>query len=269
MAFSRSMKNEIILFLLLAVVGSSCVTNKKYVYLQKEDVNKKDLPLDSAMRSYQPIAFDYRIQPQDLLSIRFESLTPKEFDFLNLNAGGNNLNIQQGGAGALLMGDLVDEKGEVPFPFLGKVQVGGLTVFEIQEKLQILANQYLDSPVVKVRLLNYRFTLLGEANNEGTITISNNRVSMIEALGLAGGLTDLADKSSIKLIRQKDGNTTVAYINLLEEDFMNSPYYYVYQNDILIVPSLRQRPYRRYFGQNLSLVVSTISLLLLAINLTR
>lgn len=262
------MKNKIILFLLLAVVGASCVTNKKYVYLQKEDVNKKDLPLDSAMRSYQPIAFDYKIQPQDLLSIRFESLTPKEFDFLNLNAaGGNNFNIQQGGA--LLLGDLVDEKGEVPFPFLGKVKVGGLTVFEIQEKLQALANQYLDSPVVKVRLLNYRFTVLGEANQEGTVTIPNNRVSMIEALGLAGGLTDLADKSAIKLIRQKDGKTTVAYINLLEEDFMNSPYYYVYQNDILIVPALRQRPYRRYFGQNLSLVVSTISLLLLAINLTK
>jgi len=262
------MKNDIILFLLLAVLGSSCVTNKKYVYLQKEDVNKKDLPLDSAMRSYQPIVFDYRIQPQDLLSIRFESLTPKEFDFLNLNTTAeNNFNIQQGGA--LLMGDLVDEKGEVPFPFLGKVQVGGLTVFEIQEKLQKLANQYLDSPVVKVRLLNYRFTVLGEANKEGTVTIPNNRVSMIEALGLAGGLTDLADKSLIKLIRQKDGKTTVTYINLLEEDFMNSPYYYVYQNDILIVPALRQRPYRRYFGQNLSLVVSTISLLLLAINLTK
>ncbi len=262
------MKKEIILFILLVVFGSSCVTNKKYVYLQKEDVNKKDLPLDTVLRAYQPIAFDYRIQPQDLLSIRFESLTPKEFDFLNLNGNAsNNFNLQQGGG--LLIGDLVDEKGEVPFPFLGKVQVGGLTVFEIQEKLQAMADQYLDSPVVKVRLLNYRFTILGEANKEGVVTIPNNRVTLIEAVGLAGGLTDLADKSTIKLIRQKDGVTSVAYVNLLDEDFIHSPFYYLYQNDVIIVPALRQRPYRRYFGQNLSLVVSTISLLLLAINLSR
>lgn len=249
-----------------AIFLSSCVTNKKYVYLQNDDVNKKNLPLDTAIRSYQLIGFDYRVQPEDLLNIDFESLTPKEYDFLNQKQlTGQGVNATQGNA--LLFGDLVDQKGEVPFPFIGKVKVQGLTVFEIQEKLQSIASEYLESPVVKVRLLNYRFTMLGEVKKEGTVTIPNNRISIIEAIGLAGGLTDLADKSIIKIIRTKDGHSSIAYINLLDENLFNSPYYFVYQNDLIIVPALRQRPYQTYFGKNLALMISSLSLLLLTVSL--
>jgi polysaccharide export outer membrane protein len=92
---------------------------------------------------------------------------------------------------------------------------------------------------------------------------------MLEAIGYAGGLTDMADKRNVKLIRQREGKTEVQYIDLLNEEFMDSQAYFINQNDILIVPALRQRPYRRYFGQNLSLIISTLSLVLLTINLTR
>ena len=267
--FRKSSKATMHLGLLLAavLVMGSCVPNRKVTMLQNNDVNVKNLPEDTVLRSYEPDTFNYRVQPNDVLSVRFESITPEKYDFLSgaNQAGMANINPTS----ALLMGELVDENGEIPFPVLGKVKVQGLTIFEIQEKLQAAANEYLESPVVKVRLLNFRFTILGEVANEGTVVLNNNRVTMLEAIGQAGGLGELADRSNIKVIRQWKGKTEVQYINLLEEDFINSPYYYVYQNDVLVVPALKQRPFRKYFGQNLSLVVSTISLLLLAINLTQ
>jgi len=260
------------IFWLLAgviIFSSSCVPNKKYVYLQKDDVNKKELPKDSIVRSYNVAQYEYRIQPEDIISVRFESLTPVDFDFLSKNQGNPGGSANAVGGNTLLIGELVDNKGEIPFPFIGKVKVAGLTVFEIQDILQKIVEQYLESPVVKVRLLNFRFTVLGEANKEGTIVLNNNRVTLLEAIGWAGGLKDVADKANIKVIRQKNGETTIQYIDLLQEDFINSPYYYVHQNDVLIVSALKQRPYRAYFGQNLTLVVSTLSLLLFVINLSR
>jgi polysaccharide biosynthesis/export protein len=236
------------------------------MYLQKNDVNVKDLPKDTIIRSYDLHKYEYRIQPEDNISVRFESLTPQEYDIFNRNMQQQqNQQLNQGNA--ILIGELVDPLGEITYPVIGKVKVAGLTVYEAQTKLQQVADQYLESPVVKVRLINFRITILGEAKREGTVVLPNNRVSFIEAIGLAGGLTDFADKRNLKLIRQIDGKAQVQYLNLLDENFINSPQYFVHQNDILIVPALRQRPYQTYFGKNLSLIISSLSLLLITITL--
>lgn len=127
------------LYLLFAglIFLGSCVSNKKVTLLQKNDIKIKDLPKDSIVRAYAIGAFQYHVQPNDILSVRFESLTPKEYDFFTTNQLAQNANLAAGNA--LLIGELVDENGEIPFPVLGKVKVSGLTVFQIQDKLQQLA----------------------------------------------------------------------------------------------------------------------------------
>lgn len=270
MSFLRLVQ-KVFLIVLSACLLSSCVTNKKFIFLQKDDINAKALPVDSVIRTYPLVQDDYRIQPEDILTIQFQSLTEREFDFFSRStqpggAGAGNLFLTPGAA-ALVQGELVDPQGNVILPVIGKVRVAGLTVFQAQDTLQMIANQYLENPLVKVRLINFRITLLGEVTREGTIIMPNNRVNLMEAIGLAGGLTDLADKRNVKLIRNINGETQVQYVNLLDEGFVNSPFYYVHQNDLLVVPALRQRPYRKYFGQNLSLVISSLSLLLITLTL--
>jgi polysaccharide biosynthesis/export protein len=259
--------HRILVFLSVLFLAAACVTNKKFTLLQRDDLHQQEVVLDSMVRSYQPVPYEYKLQSEDIVYVRFESLTPKDYDFLNQNQfiQGGNFNLQMGAG--LIMGELVDYEGNIPFPFLGKIKISGLSIFEAQNRLQEIASQYLEKPVVKVRLLNFRFTVLGEVLREGTITLMNNRVTLLEALGQSGGMTDLADRSKVKIIRQEQGQTTVQYVNLLDENFIHSPYYYIHQNDVLIVPPLRQRPYRKYFSQNLSLVISSLSLLLITLNL--
>jgi len=222
------------------MVLGSCVTNKKYQYLQKDDVNVKAdvIPKDSILRVYDLDDFEYHLQPEDVLSVQFFSLTPEEFNFfiLKQNQGATGGNRFQNPASSLINGYLVDENGEVQFPVVGKVKVSGLTVFEAQNHIQGIADQYLDSPVVEVRLLNFRYTVLGEVRKEGVYNNLNNRINMLEAIGLSGGFTDLADKANVKIIRQNAGQAEVYYVDLLEEGFLQSKHYYVNQLDVIVVP---------------------------------
>jgi polysaccharide export outer membrane protein len=255
------MRSSALPFFAGLLILSSCVPNRKLTLLQKNDVAVQDLPIDSVVRRYVLDTFDYKIQPYDLISVKFESLTPKEFDFFS------TASTQVTGGQSQLIGELVDEAGEIPYPVVGKVKVAGLNIFQVQEKLQKIANQYVESPLVKVRLLNFRITVLGEVGRQGPVFFNTTRVTMMEAIGSAGGFTDLADRSHVKLIRQRGSKTEVLYIDPLREDFMTSPYYYVNQNDILVIRPLRQRPFHNYFGTNMALFVSILSLGLLLANL--
>ena len=243
----------------------SCVTNKKVQYLQFEDeISADTVVIDSVVRTYSINKGPYTIQSQDLLSIQVESLTNEQYDFFSSERNMNG-NITEGNAA--IAGELVDPNGEIELPVIGKIKVVGLTVFEIQNMLTEKLSGSLVDPVVKVRLLNFRFTILGEVKTEGTIITYNNQLSILEAIGLAGGLTDLARRSAVKIIRSKDDRKEVQYVNLLDEELINSPFYYIHQNDILIIPPLKQRPFKTNFGPNLSLILSSLSTFLVIITL--
>jgi polysaccharide biosynthesis/export protein len=257
----------VLFFVFCLVTFCSCIPNRKIVYFQKDDVNKKYLSTDSSIRSYTQVSFDYKVQTNDALYVNIKSITNRDYDFLNIE-GQNNIGNAGGNQAFIVNSELVDAQGNISFPVIGNVQVAGKNIFEIQEQLQILANNYLESAIVKVRLVNFRFTILGEVLTEGTVTTLNNRITLPEAIGLAGGIGELADRTSIKIIRQSNGQATISYINLLDENILSSSYYFINQGDIIVVPALRQRPYRKYFGQNLSLVIASLTLLLTIVNLS-
>lgn len=246
------------------LIFSSCVPNKKILYLQTKDELKTDFPTDTVLREYKMGNYEYRIQPEDVLSIQIESLTDEEFDIF---ANQQNQFVG-GGAGILaLAGYLVRSDGKIALPQLGNIRVEGHTVHEIENAIKKLASNYLDDPTVKVRILNLRISILGEVNIEGIVNSFNNRVTLMEAIASAGGLTDLADRSAVKIIRQEGNTARVIYANLLGEDLLSQNDFFIHPNDIVLVPPLRQRPFRTYFGPNLSLLISSISVLLLTINL--
>jgi len=151
---------------------------------------------------------------------------------------------------------------------LGKIKVGGMTLFQAQDSIQAIASKYIPDVIVRLRMLNFRFTVLGEVNGEKTVISSNTRLTMAEAIGQSGGLGEIADRSHIKVIRQNGDRAEIFYVNLLKEEYLESPFYYIQQNDVIIVPPLKQRTFRRYFTGNLGIITSTLSFALLIYTLS-
>jgi polysaccharide biosynthesis/export protein len=254
-----------------ALVLSSCVPAKKLVYLQNDDLKDRDkIPKDTVLRSHTLNVTEYRIQPLDILSINFETLSEENdaFDFLSkLSPQGRS----SGGSAAINAaqnGIMVNTEGEIVYAILGKIKVSGLTIFQAQDTIQSIAAKYLADVIVRVRMLNFRFTVLGEVNGEKTVTSANTRLTFMEAIGQAGGLGEMADRSHIKVIRQNGDQAEIFYVDLLKEDYLESKFYYVQQNDVIIVPPLKQRTFRKYFTGNLSIVTTAISFGLLIIALS-
>lgn len=236
-----------------------------YLQHREELKNLSEIPKDSILRAYELQVTEYKIQPLDQLFIQFESLTSEEYDFFSRSSQQGR---QQGNVNNnALRGITVDLEGNVEYPVVGKVSIAGLTVFEAQEKLQKLANEYIDNAVVRIRTLNFRFTVLGEVNGEKVVNSANTRVNMMEAIGLAGGFSELADRSNVKVVRQNGNTQEIFYINLLEEDYIHSPYYFIQQNDIVIVPALKQRTFKKYFASNLGVLTSSVSAILFLITI--
>jgi polysaccharide export outer membrane protein len=257
-------------FGLALLVFNACVPAKKLVYLQKEDElkKKKYIPTDSILRSHTLALKEYRIQPLDILSVSFETLSDENdaFDFLS------KLAIQQGrvgGSNAGANGIVVNTEGAIEFAVLGDIKVAGLSIFEAQDSIKAVAAKFIPDVIVRVRMLNFRFTVLGQVNGERTVVSPTTRLTMMEAIGQAGGLGELADRSRVKVVRQNGDRAEIFYVNLLEEDYLESPYYYVQQNDVIIVPPLKQRTFRQYFTSNLGIITTSISFVLLIYTLTR
>lgn len=218
------------LFVILLTTG--CVSLKKSIYLQGH-ITKE---LDEVDQYYKPNKSEYLIKPNDNLYIKINSLDERTSAFLN-NDGGNNTgasNISNPMA-ASLEGYRVELDGSIQFPFVGKIHVSGLSLDQVREKIQLSVSKYVEECSVNVKLLNDNITILGEVKSPGRFLLYAEEVNILEAISLAGDMTDFANKEKIRLIRKEGDVQQMLEINTLDERIIYSPYYYLKPGDIIYV----------------------------------
>lgn len=213
---------------------------------------------------------DPKIQPDDVLSITVSSLNPESNLLFNsgvLQTLGSTSSTPLTSRAS--EGYLVDQKGAINFPVLGRVQLAGLSKEQAINKLTDEIKKSVKNPIVNIRFLNFRVTVIGEVNKPSTFTIPSERLNIIEALGLAGDLTAYGRRENILIIREQDGIRNTSRVNLASKDILNSPSFYLQQNDIVYVEPVKTRALQSSVGlsylSTASIVVSILSIILLAL----
>ena len=228
-------RKSLIILLLLPLLLAGCQSYKKVPYLQDAlqevatgDTGTADMPL-----------YDARIMPKDLLTIVVSCPEEPElaipFNLITTNPF--NQDNKYVTSQPVLQQYLVDNEGNIDFPVIGNIHIGGLTKSEaeqlIKDKLQ---SQFREVPIVTVRMVNYKFSVLGEVGKPNTFTVANEKVNVFEALAMAGDMTIYGKRNNVKLLREDEqGRKEIVLLDLKDPGIVSSPYYYLQQNDILYV----------------------------------
>ncbi|GEL12000.1 polysaccharide biosynthesis protein [Flavobacterium glycines] len=204
-------------------------------------------------------SYEIRIQPDDLLQINISAEDPKvtaPFNLNPVNVVGNEGQGQVGGNKSVINDYLVDADGYINFPELGKLKLGGLTRTEVLALFQKKLGAYIKDPIITVRIQNFKVAVQGEVNGASIIKVQSDRITLIEALTQAGDLKTTANRKNILVIREIDGVKSFFRVDVTKSDFINSPYYYLAQNDVIYV-----EPKNRTISPDVTLVTTISSLL--------
>ena len=232
-------KSLIIISLVLVSVITSCVSQKKILLLQKEQM----LDDITSVEYQNKRSFDYKVQPGDILYIRVSSL---DKDFLDAFDMGNSNSSMAGGGGSssgnpgiYLNGYNVSDEGQIEFMYAGKIYVKDLTIDEIQQKIQNIIGEYQKETIVYVKLGLFNLTILGEVARPGQYQVYQSDINLFQAMALAGNLTDFANKKNVKIVHQTTEGSQIVRVNLNDADILSSPEYYLKPNDIIYVEPLK------------------------------
>ena len=269
-------KYKIVLLFIGVLLCSSCFDEKKIAYFQKADRQPDTI---SVSKAYIP-----RIEPGDILSIYNNSLSPEASSFFNpftpsagAASAGSPSASGGGSVGAATVttpaltesaspGFLVDPSGNIEFPVIGLIKLSGLTTVEARDTIKKKLQTYVKEPTVNVRFLNYRISILGEVARPSVYIIPNERITLPEALSMAGDLTIFARRDNIQIIRDVNGKKEFGVIDLNTRDVFNSPYYYLHANDVVYVqPAKSKAEVTDHTYQLLPAVVSLISIIIVLV----
>jgi polysaccharide export outer membrane protein len=238
------------LFLFL-IVFSGCNTQKEIAYFQHISSDKT-----ITTEKYESI-----ISSNDLLSIVVSSLDPLTSAPFNLpivsyaSPTSDQLYTQP-----TLQSYLVDKNGEIEFPVIGKIEVGGLKKTEAVAVLQEKLSPYLKNPIVNIRITNYGISVLGEVNRPGTFIVPNERITILEAIALAGDLTIYGKRNNIIVIRENEnGEKTMTKMDLSSNEIFSSPCFYLRQNDVVYIEPNKTKANYSSYNPNSSIIISAIS----------
>ena len=243
--------------IILFLIFSSCKTANQLRYF-------KDLP-DSSSVKLPPLAQEPRIiQKGDRLQINIGGRSPEASAVFN-NYGGlptSGTQATSSTATPELLGYLVDEDGIITFPIIGDINVAGLTTKQLRDTVTRLVMPYLKDPLVNVRFIDFKFTVLGEVRAPGTFTLPQQRTTLLDALGAAGDLPTTAKRYDIQLYRDYNGKRKISKIDLRKTDLLSNPdLFQVRHNDVIIVQP-RNVP---LFTEESRLYIGFLSLLLGAV----
>ena len=235
--------------LLVILLFASCTSQKKLAYLN-------NLPEPGGEESFTMAIPEYKIQPRDILYISVKAMIPDGTIKDYLSSGSNiGANLSQGDAGGALMGYNVDSEGNIAIPGIGPVKVSGLTLEEIKRKLQELTANVYKNATVECKLLSFKFTVIGEVRAPGAYINYNNYLTVLEAIGRAGGVGDFGNRDRALVIRPIDKGTKTFRINLQDKSILTSEAYFLLPNDVVIIEPMKQK----IFNLNLTTIAFIIS----------
>lgn len=214
------------LFMFVWVI-SSCTNTKSatYFYGAKEGSTNSNTPIPESI-----------IQKNDILNINVSSLNPDASAIFNQGSSAG-AGTSGGVAEATTQGYLVNSDGFIQFPILGNIKAEGLNKNELRDKIatSLSEKKLLVDPIVSIRFQNFRVTVLGEVNHPTVVMVPSEKISLLEAIGLAGDLTLYAKRSNVMVIREMNNQKTIERLDLNSQEIFNSPYYYLQSNDVVYV----------------------------------
>lgn len=250
----------LVMFTILLMTVSSCGSRKSMVYLQPDSTE-----INKFYGQYIP-----KIQPNDILTIVVTAADPKVTAPFNPMSTMTSSNLTQQVDMALRPTYTVDERGNIILPMLGEVNVIGLTRIEAIEKLRKELSKYIKDPGVNINFNNFRISVLGEVARPGSFIVPTERITVLEALGMAGDLTIRGVRGNVLLIREFNGEKSMHRLDLTKQEVLNSPYYYLAQNDVIYVEPNRAQINNSQLGANTNIIISIAGLLITVISvLTR
>lgn len=211
--------------------------------------------------------FSKGIQPNDLLYIYVESQSPESA--VPFNQETNKVAVRDGvalnatGGATKVQGYLVNQEGDITFPVIGSIHVEGLTHRQLADTLEkrLVAEGYITDPIVTVKLLNFKVSILGDVAKPGQIVVDGERITIFEALSMVGDLTIYGQRENVTIVREENGMRTIGTLNLSSKEVFDSPYYYLHQNDMVYVePNKRRKRNAQRDPQVLSYVSSAVSI---------